>query len=173
MNFFTLKASLHWSHTFVRLYITNVINIEIHHVFDCLLFKKKYTLILFCLFFLLTGQVCAGELPKFNNTVSLMAKNQDIKLFLKNLFSLTSYPVNISDNIDGLVNHTFVDQPVNMIFSKVSQLHSLVAYYDGAKIYVYNNQVVLKCFTSNMLGLRIWFCIWGDEKSLFLVLLLR
>lgn len=109
---------------------------------DCLLFKKKAITVLLCLFALMMGQTWAGELPSSGNNVSLMAKNQDIKLFLKNLFSMAGNPVNIPDDIEGTVNKTFVDQPVGVVFDQVSKSHSLLGYYDGVKVHIYNNNAI-------------------------------
>ncbi len=111
-------------------------------MFDCLLFKKKNTLIFHCLCVLVMGQAWAGDFPKSADPISLKVKNQDIKLFLQNLFSLADKPVSIADDIEGSVNRTFVDQPLDVVFGKVSKSHALIAYYDGIKVYVYNKNAI-------------------------------
>lgn len=113
-------------------------------MFDCLLFKNKYSLTLSCLLVLISGQTWAGNLPQSDNSISLMAKNQEIKLFLKNLFSLADSPVSIANDVEGVVNRTFVDQPLDAVFDKVSRSHALIAYYDGVKVYVYNNNAIAR-----------------------------
>jgi type III secretion protein C len=90
--------------------------------------------------------VNAAEVPYLEREVTIIAREQPIESFLKELFSQINLPVVVDESVTGIVNATFERTPASEVSSKIARSFGLVMYYDGAVVYVY---------TSNNLTRRI------------------
>src|SRR5687768_3284649 len=70
------------------------------------------------------------------NQVSIVARDQPIAAFLRDLFGKVGRPVVPSAKLTGTVNGVFQGS-VEKIYADIAKAFSLVSYYDGAAVYVY------------------------------------
>ncbi|AQR73326.1 type III secretion system outer membrane ring subunit SctC [Sphingomonas sp. LM7] len=68
--------------------------------------------------------------------VSIVARDQPIAAFLRDLFGKAGRPVVPSAKLTGTVNGVF-QGTVEKIYGDIAKAFSLISYYDGAAIYVY------------------------------------
>jgi type III secretion protein C len=70
------------------------------------------------------------------NQISIVAREQPIAAFLRELFGKVGRPVVPSAKLTGTVNGVF-QGTVEKIYGDIAKAFSLISYYDGAAIYVY------------------------------------
>jgi len=70
------------------------------------------------------------------NQVSIVARDQPIAAFLRDLFGRVSRPVVPSAKLTGTVNGVFQGS-VEKIYADIAKAFNLISYYDGAAVYVY------------------------------------
>ncbi len=70
------------------------------------------------------------------NQVSIVARDQPIAAFLRDLFGRVGRPVVPSAKLTGTVNGVFQGS-VEKIYGDIAKAFNLVSYYDGAAVYVY------------------------------------
>lgn len=70
-------------------------------------------------------------------TIQIVARDQPVGAFLRDLFGRIGRPVVPSSNLTGTVNGVF-NGSVQKIYSDISKAFGLVGYYDGAALYVYS-----------------------------------
>ena len=86
----------------------------------------------------------AGDVPGFEQPVSLMPRDQPIGQFVNDLFSRIGVPVQIDESIRGAVNGDF-NKSARAVFEDLMTSFQLTLYYDGAVAYVYPaNDIVNK-----------------------------
>ena len=78
----------------------------------------------------------AGDVPGFDQPVSLMPRDQPIGQFIKDLFSRIGVPVQIDESIRGAVNGDF-NKSARAVFDDLMISFQLTLYYDGAVAFVY------------------------------------
>lgn len=88
---------------------------------------------------LFSTYVNAAKVPHLEREVSIIAREQPIESFLKELFSQINLPVVIDENVTGKVNATFVRESATEVSTKIARSFGLVMYYDGAVVYVYTS----------------------------------
>ncbi|MDP5279629.1 type III secretion system outer membrane ring subunit SctC [Sphingomonas sp. DG1-23] len=71
-----------------------------------------------------------------SNQVSIVARDQPIAAFLRDLFGRVSRPVVPSAKLTGTVNGVFQGS-VEKIYADIAKAFNLISYYDGAAVYVY------------------------------------
>lgn len=71
-----------------------------------------------------------------NAQISIVARDQPIAAFLRDLFGKVGRPVVPSAKLTGTVNGVF-QGTVEKIYGDIAKAFSLISYYDGAAIYVY------------------------------------
>ncbi|MCG7929004.1 MAG: type III secretion system outer membrane ring subunit SctC [Candidatus Thiodiazotropha lotti] len=105
-------------------------------------FRKSY-LALLCL--LLINGVCqAAETPNLDQNITIIAREQPIDSFLKELFGQLSIPVVVDESVKGTVNGSFENVTANEIFSDISKSFGLIKYYDGAILYIYTSNNIIR-----------------------------
>ncbi len=70
------------------------------------------------------------------NQVSIVARDQPVAAFLRDLFGKVGRPVVPSAKLTGTVNGVFQGS-VEKIYGDIAKAFNLISYYDGAAIYVY------------------------------------
>ena len=86
----------------------------------------------------------AGDVPGFEQPVSLMPRDQPVGQFIKDLFSRIGVPVQIDESLRGSVNGDF-NKSARAVFEDLMKSFQLTLYYDGAVAYVYPaNDIVHK-----------------------------
>lgn len=71
------------------------------------------------------------------NQVSIVARDQPIAAFLRDLFGRVGRPVVPSAKLTGTVNGVF-NGSVEKIYGDIAKAFNLISYYDGAAVYVYS-----------------------------------
>jgi type III secretion protein C len=85
------------------------------------------------LYMMLLCSVCsAADAPNFDQKISIIAREQPIESFLRELFGQLSVPVIIDESVTGTVNGSFDDQSARQIFNDIAKSFGLIKYYDGA-----------------------------------------
>ncbi|MGY4397516.1 type III secretion protein C [Sphingomonas sp. UYAg733] len=69
--------------------------------------------------------------------VSIVARDQPVGAFLRDLFGRAGRPVVPSNGLTGTVSGTF-NGPIEKVFRDISKAFNLVGYYDGAALYIYS-----------------------------------
>lgn len=72
------------------------------------------------------------------NQISIVARDQPIAAFLRDLFGRAGRPVVPSSRLTGTVNGVF-QGTVEKIYGDIAKAFNLVTYYDGAAVYVYTS----------------------------------
>jgi len=70
------------------------------------------------------------------NQISIVARDQPIAAFLRDLFGKVGRPVVPSAKLTGTVNGVFQGS-VEKIYGDIAKAFNLISYYDGAAVYVY------------------------------------
>lgn len=70
------------------------------------------------------------------NQVSIVARDQPIAAFLRDLFGRVGRPVVPSARLTGTVNGVF-NGTIEKIYGDIAKAFNLISYYDGAALYVY------------------------------------
>jgi type III secretion protein C len=86
----------------------------------------------------------AAEVPNFDQSVTVIAREQPIESFLKELFSQLSLPVIVDEAVTGNVNGSFEQLAASQVFNDVAKSFGLVMYYDGAVVYVYTSSHITR-----------------------------
>ncbi|RVT93285.1 type III secretion system outer membrane ring subunit SctC [Sphingomonas crocodyli] len=86
---------------------------------------------------ILATPASTAPLPSAAVQVSIVARDQPVAAFVRDLFSRVGQPVVTSGNMTGTVNGSFTGT-ANKIFSDIAKAFNLVGYYDGAAVYVYS-----------------------------------
>lgn len=84
------------------------------------------------------GSAQAAPLPQSGERVQIVARDQPLQAFLRDLFGRIGRPVVPSAQLKGAVNGNF-DGTVDKVFADVAKAFNLVGYYDGAAVYVYGS----------------------------------
>jgi type III secretion protein C len=109
-------------------------------VFNKILHKYLVLIIL-----IIASSVChAAETPNLNQNISIIAREQPIESFLKELFGQLSIPVVVDESVKGTVNGSFENISANAIFSDISKSFGLIKYYDGAILYIYTSNNIIR-----------------------------
>ncbi|MBW9268598.1 MAG: type III secretion system outer membrane ring subunit SctC [Candidatus Thiodiazotropha sp. (ex. Lucinisca nassula)] len=103
---------------------------------------KSYIAII-CLI-ILYGNSQAAETPNLGQNITIIAREQPIDSFLKELFGQLSIPVVIDESVKGTVNGSFENITANKIFSDISKSFGLIKYYDGAILYIYTSDNIIR-----------------------------
>ncbi|QNA86385.1 EscC/YscC/HrcC family type III secretion system outer membrane ring protein [Sphingomonas sp. So64.6b] len=69
--------------------------------------------------------------------VSIVARDQPVGAFLRDLFGRAGRPVVPSNGLTGTVSGTF-NGPIEKVFRDISKAFNFVGYYDGAALYIYS-----------------------------------
>src|SRR4051812_30551527 len=69
--------------------------------------------------------------------VSIVARDQPVGDFVRDLFGRVGQPVVVSSNLTGTINGTF-SGPMAKVFGDIAKAFNLVGYFDGAAVYVYS-----------------------------------
>jgi type III secretion protein C len=93
---------------------------------------------------LLMAFTFAAEIPNINRNVTIIAREQPIDSFLKELFSQISVPVKVDESVKGKVNASFQNIPASEIYNNVSRSFGLIMYYDGAVVSVYSSNSITR-----------------------------
>jgi type III secretion protein C len=103
---------------------------------------QKY-FVLVCL--LIVSNICnTAETPDLSQNITIIAREQPIESFLKELFGQLSIPVVVDESVNGTVNGSFENISANMIFSDISKSFGLIKYYDGAILYIYTSNNIIR-----------------------------
>ena len=86
---------------------------------------------------LAVAPAAAGPMPGALAPVSIVARDQPIGDFVRDLFARVGQPVVASQGLAGTINGSF-NGPAAKIFADVAKAFNLVGYYDGAAVYVYS-----------------------------------
>lgn len=78
----------------------------------------------------------AAPVPWRDARVSIVAREQPVRDFLRDLFAGQGLAVHVSESVSGTVNGTFRGAP-DRVFSDVERAYALVHYFDGSMVYVY------------------------------------
>ncbi len=100
---------------------------------------KLFQLTVLIVLALFSTYVNAAKVPYLDREVSIIAREQPVESFLKELFSQINLPVVIDENVTGKVNATFVRKTASDVSQKIARSFGLVMYYDGAVVYVYTS----------------------------------
>jgi type III secretion protein C len=76
--------------------------------------------------------------------VTVIAREQPIGIFLKELFGQLSLPVIVDEAVAGNVNGSFERVSASSVFYDVAKSFGLVMYYDGAVVYVYTSNNITR-----------------------------
>jgi type III secretion protein C len=79
---------------------------------------------------------CAAPIPWREARVSIVAREQPVRDFLRDLFAGQGLAVHVSESVSGTVNGTFRGA-ADRVFSDVERAYALVHYFDGSMVYVY------------------------------------
>jgi type III secretion protein C len=122
--------------------------------------KNKYKWII-RLFALSISIVCgfahSSSVPNIDKEISIIAREQPIESFLKELFGQISIPIIIDESVSGTVNGSFEHETAEQIFNGLSRSFGLVKYYDGAVLYIYSSNDIIRRImpASNTISKRI------------------
>ena len=86
----------------------------------------------------------AANIPNIDRKVTIIAREQPIESFLKELFSQLDLPVVVDEAVSGSVNGSFERLPASKVFSDVARSFGLVLYYDGAVVHVYTSNNITR-----------------------------
>jgi len=78
----------------------------------------------------------AAPIPWRDQRVSMVAREQPVRDFLRDFFAGQGLAVNVSEAVTGAVNGTFRGAP-DRVFADVAKAYALLYYYDGSAVYVY------------------------------------
>jgi len=81
--------------------------------------------------------IAAAPMPGAMAPVSIVARDQPIGDFVRDLFGRVGQPVVVSSNLTGTINGTFTG-PMAKVFGDIAKAFNLVGYFDGAAVYVYS-----------------------------------
>ena len=102
----------------------------------------KYLPLIYLVIF---SNICIGaETPNLNQNITIIAREQPIESFLKELFGQLSIPVVVDESVKGTVNGSFENISANAIFSDISKSFGLIKYYDGAILYIYTSNNIIR-----------------------------
>ena len=104
----------------------------------CLKFHKNPSMLLAFAAALPVPLAANAQTPpaQTRNQVSIVARDQPIAAFLRDLFGKVGRPVVPSAKLTGTVNGVFQGS-VEKIYGDIAKAFNLISYYDGAAIYVY------------------------------------
>jgi|GEM_PF-6964746 len=97
------------------------------------------------------GTTQAATMPAMTKHVSLNAREIGVDQFLQQLFGQLGVPVVVDPRISGTVNGDWNDS-ANRLLDKTLKSFQLVAYYDGAMAYIYNDRDVAQVMLSVQSG---------------------
>lgn len=99
--------------------------------------KKSSTLLLSTLLCIGVAQPVAAGQPQFpNKVISINARGQKVSDVVTDIFSQSGLKVKVSSAVTGQAQGMLVGSPAK-IWSDLSQVFNLVAYYDGSVVRVY------------------------------------
>jgi type III secretion protein C len=94
-------------------------------------------LCVFCLCFL-SWITCAQNIPFKRERTTIEGKGEAVSTFIVRLLSGSGIPVSVSGLVTGTITAKF-DRTDQAIFNELVSAYGLVAYYDGAMVYVYSS----------------------------------
>lgn len=94
---------------------------------------------------LLATPLRAADIPGFNRSVELGAREQPVGRFIEELFGQVGVPTRVDNAVRGTVNGDF-DGPASKIFTDIAAAFHLMMYYDGAIAWVYPSKSVMSEF---------------------------
>lgn len=90
--------------------------------------------------------------PAGAGAIAITARDQPIAGFLRDLFAQVGRPVVISPGLTGTVNGRF-SAPAAEVFRDISRAFGLVAFYDGAAVYIYPaSELTVRSFPTGRAG---------------------
>jgi len=93
--------------------------------------------------------VAAAPMPGAMAPVSIVARDQPVGDFVRDLFGRVGQPVVVSSNLTGTINGSF-SGPVAKVFGDIAKAFNLVGYFDGAAVYVYSaNELTVQTIPAN------------------------
>lgn len=99
---------------------------------------------------LISGLCFSANTPNIDKNITIIAREQPIESFLRELFGQLSVPVVIDESVRGMVNGSFENISAEQIFSDLSKSFGLVKYYDGAVLYIYtSNNITRRIIPAN------------------------
>jgi type III secretion protein C len=103
------------------------------------------------------GFAHSSTVPNIDKEISIIAREQPIESFLKELFGQISIPIIIDESVAGTVNGSFEHETADQIFNGLSRSFGLVKYYDGAVLYIYSSNDIIRRImpASNTISKRI------------------
>ena len=106
---------------------------------------------------LISGTIYSANVPSIDNEVTIIAREQPIESFLKELFGQLSVPIVIDESVVGTVNGSFENTSARKIFNDIAKSFGLVKYYDGAVVYIYTSNNITRRIlpASNSISKRI------------------
>jgi type III secretion protein C len=90
--------------------------------------------------------------PASAGSIAITARDQPIAGFLRDLFAQVGRPVVISPGLTGTVNGRF-SAPAAEVFRDISRAFGIVAFYDGAAVYIYPaSELTVRSFQTGRAG---------------------
>ncbi len=96
--------------------------------------KRLLTIALLAVSFALPG---ADTVPWKLPSYTLVARDMDLRVALDTFATAEGLPIVMSQSVTGTFSGDFRDVPASEFLDKISTLHNLIWYYDGAAIYIY------------------------------------
>lgn len=93
---------------------------------------------------LITSVCFSSYTPNMDKNITIIAREQPINLFLRELFGQLAIPVVIDGSVTGMVNGSFENTSAKNIFNDLSKSFGLVKYYDGAVLYIYTSNNITR-----------------------------
>ena len=103
------------------------------------IFRRPLTIcvvITLCYWAVTIASVNASNVPNFDKSVLLMAREQPVTQFIEELFGQIDTPVQVDGEIRGTVNGDF-SKSARDVFSDIAASFQLTMYFDGAVAHVY------------------------------------
>ena len=86
----------------------------------------------------LSANTMAAEIPRFDKTISMAAREQPVSDFFAELFGHIGVPVKVDPNIKGTVNGDFQGTAED-IYRDVEKAFQLTMYFDSSKVFIYSS----------------------------------
>jgi type III secretion protein C len=87
---------------------------------------------------LFSAAICAQSIPFKRERTTIEGKGEAVSTFIVRLLSGSGIPVSVSGLVSGTITAKF-DRTDQAIFNELVSAYGLVAYYDGAMVYVYSS----------------------------------
>lgn len=110
-----------------------------------ILTKHKWHKCIASLYLILIVGICnSADTPNIDQNITIIAREQPIDSFLKELFGQLSVPIVVDESVTGTVNGSFENVSAKNIFDDISKSFGLIKYYDGAILYIYTSNNITR-----------------------------